>query len=222
MKNKKRVTTKGREAVLSAGVDLILKNGGVMLDVGKLAKQAKMTRANVYLIFSNPKKLVFEEIVEGFLEGSEETISKALSFSLPVLNSVEKLAVILRATLFHFSKNPQPGKVVLSRLDLSHGAFKRVHVVFDKVDSLVMDAMKNGEISTPFPPSIVRKILFSVLYGLLREFYLERNVKSGVMIEQCLSEATLQQGVLQVLRGFCSPPIQEKLDAQITALSVTK
>jgi len=213
---KKQLT--GREVVLGAAHELILRDGLKSLDIKELAARSKMTRANIYLIFgSEPRSVIYESIIGEFLQRAQNSITTALITSPPNFNNVEKLASILRVTLHFFHENPQPGKVVLLWLDMSHSAYRPIRQIFKHIDHVVDQAIKKDEIIVGFSSVQIRQILFAVMYGLLRAFYLEEE-QIGVRIKKEVMQTFVHRGVLQVLSGLCSAHTRAQIDEQINAL----
>jgi AcrR family transcriptional regulator len=162
--------------IADSAATLVAQAGGGVdeVKVSDIAEQARVTPATVHLHFGSAAKehiLVF--IYRQFVALTVELMDHGRYF-LQDGGPVQQLMAILSATLRSFERGRSYGRVVLKEMrdvNPSREWTKPIYDVFDRVDTIIAEGQRRGEIVKQFPPSSIRKAIFDYTRSWLEQKY---------------------------------------------------
>ncbi|MCB9423094.1 MAG: TetR/AcrR family transcriptional regulator [Ardenticatenaceae bacterium] len=166
-----------REGILEAAEELFIQKGIEQVTIGKIAKEARLTRATIYKYFSN-KEEIAKEIYTNMTEGWRERHEKEVwSFAG---NGYQRLENFLLSFFAYLFQNPREARFIseLNYLYAKHWSAEsfiqtmrgNLQDDFDFVHESIQQGIEDGSLRADIEADVILAAFFNFLPGMINRF----------------------------------------------------
>lgn len=186
MERKGRTNPPGRRKIVKALIQLMQTKDFQSVTTAEIAAAAGVTEGLIYKYFKNKKDLLYQVLNEIFIRFHETVLKRCAGKK----SAVEKLKIIINASIDHYTANRVFARILLLEVRnsedyFSSHAYQIVKLYSRNILDIIQAGIQHGELKPDLDPIVFRKVILGAIeHACLGEVIFSGNLDAQAITDE--------------------------------------